>query len=47
MSSILNFMNPLRTGHLKLLGSGKELFGTVIRHGLQPKTCTVNFKNIR
>ena len=31
MSSIWNFMNPLRTGNMKLLGSGRELFGTVIK----------------
>ncbi len=41
MSSVFNFGNPLRNGHFKLLSSGRELFGTVIKHGLNPKTCTV------
>lgn len=41
MSSVWNFMNPLRNGHIKLLGSGRELFGTVIKDSVNPKTCTV------
>ena len=41
MSAVWNFMNPLRNCHMKLLGSWRELFGTVIRDGLNLKTCTV------
>ena len=31
MSSIWNFANTLRHGNLKMLNSGRELFGTVIQ----------------
>jgi hypothetical protein len=41
MSAVWNFMNPLRNGHVKLLGSGRELFGTVIRDSVNSKTCKV------
>jgi len=42
MSSIWNLLNPLRTGFVKLAPSGKELYGTVIKHGLMAKTATVS-----
>ena len=41
MSSIWNLTNSLRTGHYNLLSSGRELFGTVIKDGLNKKTVTV------
>lgn len=40
-------MNPLRTGHMKLLGSGREFYGTVIKDGINKKTCTVNLFKLR
>ena len=40
--SINNLAHPLRTGHIRLAPSGKELFGTVIRHGKMAKTVTVS-----
>ena len=42
-SSIRNLYNPLKTGatNLNLMGSGKEFFGTVIKHGKIDKTVTV------
>ena len=46
--NIWNFLSPQRTGHVRLAPSGKELFGTVIRHGKMDKTVTVSerFRNI-
>ena len=41
MSSVWNLLNPLRTGFLRIAPSGKELYGTVIKHGRNPKTVTV------
>jgi hypothetical protein len=43
MTSVWNLLNPIRNGGtgLKLLGSGRELFGTVIRSGKMNKTVTV------
>lgn len=43
MSSVWNLLNPIRNGGtgMKLLGSGRELFGTVIRSGKMDKTVTV------
>ncbi len=43
MASVWNLLNPLRNGGgtLKLLDSGRELFGTVIKHGINDKTITV------
>ncbi|EAR84967.1 30S ribosomal protein S17 (macronuclear) [Tetrahymena thermophila SB210] len=43
MSSVWNLLNPIRNGAtgLKLLSSGRELFGTVIQHGKMDKTVTV------
>lgn len=43
MSSIWNFLSPLRTGHHYLAKSGNEMFGTVIKHGVNKKTVTVAF----
>jgi len=42
-SSIWNLSSAFRSGisGLKLLRSGRELFGTVIRHGKMNKTVTV------
>lgn len=41
MSSIWNFLSPLRTGHHYLAKSGNEMFGTVVKHGVNNKTVTV------
>lgn len=41
-TSIWNLKHPLRTGHISLAHSGKEKFGTVIRHGRMNKTVTVS-----
>ena len=43
MSSVWNLLNPIRCGgtNLKLLNSGRELFGTVVKHGKINKTVTV------
>lgn len=41
MSSIWNILSPIRTGVIKLAGSGSELFGTVVQHGVNKKTVTV------
>lgn len=41
MSSLWNLLSPARSGIVKIAGSGNELFGTVIRHGLINKTITV------
>ena len=43
MSCVWNLLNPMRTGgsNLKLLGNGRELFGTVISHGKMEKTVKV------
>ena len=41
MSTVWNLANTLRTGHLKLLCSGREFYGTVIKHGKMNKTVTV------
>lgn len=34
-------MAPTRTGIVRLAGSGQELFGTVVEHGVNPKTVKV------
>ena len=44
MSSIWNLTSPIRNGSLKLLNAGRELYGTVIQHGVNTKTVTVPFK---
>lgn len=41
MSNIFNFKDPLRTGFVKIVGSGLERYGTVVKSGLNKKTCTV------
>ena len=41
-SSVWNLLNPLRTGGISLLGSGQEMFGTVIKHGSCKKTIKVS-----
>jgi small subunit ribosomal protein S17 len=41
MSSIWNIKESVRTGHIRLLGGGRELFGTVVRSGRMNKTVTV------
>mmetsp|Transcript_19131 Transcript_19131/g.34847 ORF Transcript_19131/g.34847 Transcript_19131/m.34847 type:complete len:122 (-) Transcript_19131:635-1000(-) len=42
MTSVWNLMSPLRTGFLNLKASGNELFGTVIKAGVNRKTVTVS-----
>lgn len=41
MASIWNYLSTLRTGHNYLARSGNEMFGTVIKHGVNQKTVTV------
>ena len=41
MSSVWNFANPLTSGALKLAKSGRELYGTVVKAGVNKKTVTV------
>jgi small subunit ribosomal protein S17 len=41
MSSLWNFTNPLRTGCFRLQKSGRELYGTVVKAGVNQKTVTV------
>lgn len=41
MSSLWNLLAPTRSGMVKIAGSGNELFGTVVRHGLTDKTIAV------
>lgn len=41
MSSLWNILAPIRSGIIKLNGSGHELFGTVVKHGVNNKTITV------
>ena len=41
MSSLWNLLSPVRSGVIRIAGSGNELFGTVIKHGLINKTITV------
>lgn len=43
MSSIWNLTSPIRNGSIKLLNAGRELYGTVIQHGVNNKTVTVSF----
>ena len=40
--NIWNLAHPQRTGYIRLAGSGKEIFGTVIRAGKMDKTVTVS-----
>ena len=46
-ASIFNLAHPLRTGHIRLAPSGKEVFGTVTRAGRMKKTVTVRVSNYR
>lgn len=41
MSSLWNLLAPTRSGVVRVQGSGNELFGTVIKHGISNKTVTV------
>lgn len=36
-----NTIAPAETGRVKIMDSGKELYGTVIKHGVNDKTVTV------
>ena len=40
--NIYNLKHPHATGFVKIANSGKEKFGTVIRHGKMDKTVTVS-----
>lgn len=40
-SSVWNLFNPLRSGSIPILGSGQEMFGTVIKKGPCNKTIKV------
>ena len=44
-SNIFNLTHPLRTGFIKLAPGGKEMYGTVIRHGRMNKTVTVRINS--
>jgi ribosomal protein S17 len=39
--NLWNTISLAQTGKVKLLDSGRELFGTVIKHGINDKTVTV------
>lgn len=39
--SLWNILSPACTGIVRIAGSGNELFGTVVRHGLINKTIAV------
>lgn len=39
--NLWNTISLVRTGKVKLLDSGRELFGTVVKHGVNDKTITV------
>ncbi|CAG9329278.1 unnamed protein product [Blepharisma stoltei] len=41
MSSIWNLTSGLRTGFLKIAPAGRELYGTVVKSGVNKKTVTV------
>lgn len=41
MVNLWNTISLAQTGKIKLLDSGRELFGTVIQHGVNNKTVTV------
>ena len=41
MVNLWNSISLAQTGKIKLMDSGRELFGTVVRHGLNDKTITV------
>lgn len=43
-SNIHNIGHSLRTGFVPLAPAGKELFGTVVRQGRNPKTVTVSLR---
>ena len=43
MSALWNLANTLKSSHINLLNSGRELFGTVIQQGVNKKTVTVRF----
>lgn len=42
-SAVWNLLNPIRTGGVSVLTSGQEMFGTVIKHGINKKTIKVVF----
>ena len=44
-TALYNIKDPIRTGHIKLARGGRELFGTVVKHGLMRKTVTVSITN--
>lgn len=39
--NLWNSISLTRTGRIKILDSGRELFGTVVQHGVNDKTVTV------
>ena len=41
-TNIYNLLHPARQGWNKMARGGKELFGTVVKHGLMDKTVTVS-----
>ena len=47
MTSLWNLLSPTRSGVIKISGSGYELFGTVVKHGLIDKTVTVRVSSQR
>jgi small subunit ribosomal protein S17 len=44
-SNIWNLSHPLRTGFIKLAPYGKELYGTVVKQGLNDKTVSVRISS--
>lgn len=47
MVNLWNTISLAQTGKVKLLDSGRELFGTVIKHGVNDKTITVRVSSRR
>ena len=41
MSSLWNLLSPIRSSIIKVEGSGRQLFGTVVQHGVNNKTVKV------
>ena len=44
-SNIWNLQHHLRTGFIKIAPNGKELYGTIIRQGLNDRTVTVRINS--
>ena len=45
--NLWNTISLAHTGNIKILDSGRELFGTVVKHGVNDKTVTVRVSSSR